>query len=442
MKVLFTNPPWWEADPAGKCLRGGVRAGSRWPFTQPVRSTPDHPVWGEYVPYPFFMGYAAAYVARHTGAQVRLRDSIALRESYQAYFNYLLEEKPDVVFLESATPSWDHDAKVIASIARHLPHARIAVCGPIATFKAGEILATLPVVACIQGEYEKGAVKVVNGATGVLEHDLLTVGEMNEAPFPYYDEWIARRYFDYNPHGQLFPHAHVWSSRGCPFKCIFCVWPATMTGHDPDGTHRRTVRHYTPEYMLAFLQDLQARFHFASIYFDDDTFNLGNSHVVKMCEVMRRIKLPWSAMCRADTVKPETWKLMRDSGCFGVKLGFESGSQHVVDQIVNKGLDLEEARRTVFELKRLGLTVHGTFTYGLPGETKEQMQDTKRFIASLPFDSVQESGAAEIEGTPLHTLRTTGRLDAYAGAQMDQAYVRAGDGMKKFQHVIHELVNG
>ncbi len=441
MKVLFANPPWWAGAAADHTLLAGVRAGSRWPHTLPVRSAPDRFVFGEYLPYPFFMGYAATYVARHTGARVRLRDSVALRESYQSFFNYVSGEKPDVIFLESATPSWEHDAKVIAALAKLLPGVRIVVCGPITSLKATEILTTLPVVACIKGEYEKGAVRVVNGATGILEHELLTVKEMNEAPFPYYDELIARRYCDASPAGQVFPHAHVWSSRGCPFKCIFCVWPATMTGNDPDGTGRRTVRHYSPDYMEAFLRDLVDRFQFQSIYFDDDTFNLGNSHVVRMCEVMRRIRLPWSAMCRADTIKPETWRLMRDSGCFGVKLGFESGNQHVVDHIVNKGLDLEAARATVFALKALGMSVHGTFTFGLPGETREQMQDTKRYLASLPLDSYQQSGAAEIEGTPLHTLSSTGKLDAYAAARLDPAYVREADGTRKFRQVADELAN-
>jgi radical SAM superfamily enzyme YgiQ (UPF0313 family) len=442
MKILFSNPPWWETDPVTKRQRSGVRAGSRWPFTLPAMSTADHPVFGEYVPYPFFMGYATSYVAKHTGARVRLRDSIVLRESYQSYLTYLAQERPDFVFIESATPSWQHDVQVIHGIHSHLPEAKIVICGPITGLKSDEILKTLPVTACIKGEYEKGAVKVVQGATGTLEQDLMTAKEMNEAPFPYFDERIARHYCDANPHGQLFPHAQVWSSRGCPFKCIFCVWPATMTGNDPDGTRKRSVRHYTPEYMEAHLRDLVGRFGFRSIYFDDDTFNLGNSHVIKMCEVMRKIRLPWSAMCRADTIKMETWRLMRDSGCFGVKLGFESGNQFVVDKIVNKGLDLAYASQVVYEVKRLGMSVHGTFTYGLPGETKEQMMDTKRFIASLPFDSIQESGTAEIEGTPLHTLRTSGKLEAYAAANMDKGYVRQADGARKFESVIHELVNG
>ena len=87
-RVLFSNPPWWDErieTAGGAYWRAGVRAGSRWPFTRPSRSTPDRFVWGEYLPYPFFMGYAAAYVRKMTGATVDFRDSIAVRESYESY---------------------------------------------------------------------------------------------------------------------------------------------------------------------------------------------------------------------------------------------------------------------------------------------------------------------------------------------------------------------
>lgn len=716
MKVLFANPPWW--DISEQYLRCGVRAGSRWPFTMPANSMPGEFKFGGYLPYPFFMGYAATYAAANTTAEVRFRDSIALRETYQQFADYIAVGRFDYVFLETATPSWDHDAQVVRMIHHLLPDCRIVITGPITTTKSDEILSTLPVHACIKGEYEKNAVKVIEGASGVIDFDLMTVAEMNAAPPPYLDETIAHRYYDYNPIGQQYPHAHVWSSRGCPYKClagdtpvntvegmvpirdlvgrtdvgvftydrstgrakvstprvirqtgqgerlvrvhfddgshidctpdhrfvtfkwgnqftaerewlveakdltpgtrvralkqykagqyldtvwarrgrdkthrlvaewklgrrlqsgevvhhidgdkhnwhpdnlavmansrehfaehpeiaermrlhnpaagglspewaakiaagnrgkvrspeareryrlaalrreaqkrqrklcevsqpdgtlnhkvvaveelpgvhdtycmevpdtgvfyannvlvkncIFCVWPAAMTGNDPDGTNVRKVRHYSPDYMEAYLTDIVARYGYRSIYFDDDTFNLGNSHVVKMCEVMRKVGVPWSAMCRADTSKMETWALMRESGCFGVKLGFESGNQWVVDHIVNKHLDLAYATEVVHELKRLGMTVHGTFTVGLPGETKEQMQETVQFIESLPLDSHQLSGTAEIEGTPLHTLRTAGHLDAYEGASLDATAEMHTDGAKRWTQLAEELRN-
>jgi radical SAM superfamily enzyme YgiQ (UPF0313 family) len=440
LRVLFSNPPWWGetkvfADPAsGKrfmMYTAGVRAGSRWPFTFMLPTPPDF-TNTNVQPYPFFMGYATTYLAKHTGVDVTLRDSIALRESYDRYYAYLRQEKFDYIVIESASPSWDHDRQIITEIKRLLPDTRIVVTGPI-TSMGKALLETAPIHACARGEYEKGVTRIIEGAEGVVDFDLLTVEEMNNAPFPYYDEVIAHRYFDSNPSGQLAPHAQVWSSRGCPYKCIFCVWPATMTGNDPDGTKKRTVRHYSADYMEAFLTELVQKYRYRSIYFDDDTFNLGDKHVERMCAVMRKIGVPWAAMCRADTSRMELWREMKESGCFGVKIGFESGNQHVVDNIVNKRLDLEYARAAVAECQRVGMTVHGTFTYGLPGETTEQMMDTKRYRESLNLDTCQESGCAEIEGTPLHSLATQNSLAKYSGAKMDEGYIRELDGRVKYE---------
>ena len=123
----------------------------------------------------------------------------------------------------------------------------------------------------------KNVMKVINGQDGIIEHDLLTLDENEQRPFPYFDDLIYDRYFDGNPipMHELAPQAHIWSSRGCPFKCIFCVWPATMTGNDPDGENKRSVRQYTSDYMETFLKELTSRYKFKAIYFDDDTFNIG-----------------------------------------------------------------------------------------------------------------------------------------------------------------------
>ncbi|MBF0097768.1 MAG: radical SAM protein [Magnetococcales bacterium] len=439
MKILFANPPWWvsrtplqlDGEEARALTHAGVRCGSRWPFTLHGRSTPDHFCFGDYLPYPFFLGYAATYARQHLGVPVLLRDSIALRESYHSFFQYLQQQRFTHLVLESATPSWPHDRLLLQEIARRYPEMRLILTGPIAC-KGEEILQEGLVRTIVRGEYEKGVVQAISGGQeGMIAHALLSSTEMNAAPYPYYDDLLAHRYCDSNPVGQRFPQAQVWSSRGCPYKCIFCVWPATMTGNDPDGSGQRKVRHYSPDYMEGMLRELVGRYRFQSIYFDDDTFNLGDRHVLAMCEVMQRLGVPWSAMCRPDGIRASTWAAMKESGCFGVKLGIESGNQQVVDQIVNKRLDLQEARETVLYLKGLGMTVHGTFTFGLPGESEAQREETRQFIRSLPFDSVQTSGCAEIEGTPLHTLAQAGSLSAYRGARLDEGYQRHADGAVK-----------
>jgi hypothetical protein len=439
MKILFTNPPWWDQSP-GQPLRYGIRAGSRWPFTVQAHCAPDDFRFGGYLPYPFFMGYAASYAQKaFPDATVRLCDSVAMRESYTVFSQWVSIYEPDFVVIESATPSWAHDRLVIDLITFKSPYTQIIVTGTITSdcSKSAEILATRGIIACVKGEYEKGIVRVIRGERGLIEHDLLTADEMNGAPFPLLTPDTATHYWDACPAGQRPPQLQVWSSRGCPYKCCFCAWPATMTGNDPDGTKARRVRLYSPEYMSSFLADAIGRFGYQSIYDDSDTFNLVQKHTAQMCEVYARTGLPWSAMCRADTVDRDTWRLMKQSGCFGVKIGFESGSQRVVDEIVNKRLDLAAAADTARFLRSIGMTVHGTFTVGLPGERPEEAQQTIRFIeelyASGGLDTHQLSGTAEIEGTPLSTLRDRGHLDAYKGAVLDENYVRDTDGQHKIE---------
>jgi len=449
MSILFSNPPWWEGKESRGFLRKkrwrrGVRAGSRWPFTYQGRCTPDNPRAHDYIPYPFFLGYATTYAAEKIGNdKVFFRDSIALSESYNSFYKYLdlIHKKIEYFLIESATPSWKHDYNLIKEIKKKYPKLKIVVAGPIST--SDEKWDSEIIHAVIKGEYEKNIIKVLEGKTGLLNHDLLTKEEMNSAPIPYYDNMIYDKYFDGNPIPMniLNPQLHIWSSRGCPFKCIFCVWPAAMTGNDPNGDGKRSVRQYTPDYMENLLTELTGRYKFEAIYFDDDTFNIGNRHTENMSELMNKYKTPWFAMCRADTSKKETWKKMADSGCKGVKIGVESGSQVVVDKIVNKHLDLKYVNEIVSHIRSLDMSVHGTFTYGLPGETKEDMIKTKRFIQSTKFSTVQESGTAEIEGTPLHTLINAEKLNTYPGAVADENYDRQIDGGKKWQSLVKDLQN-
>lgn len=432
MKILFSNPPWWQTSPnprgPGHLLRQGIRAGSRWPFTIPAYYKPDQFRFGGYYPFPFFMGYTASYVQKaFPDATVVFRDSITRGESYASYREFLLGEAPDYVFIESATASFAHDERIVRNVLRPLlPRAIIALTGPVAGQKGSEIAD-----ACIKGEYEKGSVRVINGERGLIEHDMLSMSEMNNAPIPMMDGATTLNYWDSNPIGQQAPHLQVWGSRGCPFRCCFCVWPAVMTGNDPTGQGKRMVRNYTADYMRNYFSRMLPGSPIRSIYFDDDTFNLQDKHTLEMCEVMREVKLPWSAMCRADTSSREVWKEMKKSGCFGVKLGFESGSQEVIDTIINKKLNLEEAEATVHYLKELGMTIHGTFTVGLPGETDAQRAETLAFIRKLPLDSHQLSGTAEIEGTPLATMKQGEALKAYPKAVKDEHYHASPDGQLK-----------
>jgi hypothetical protein len=442
MKILFSNLPWWQNDHGE--LRQGIRAGSRWPFTRHAVHEPDNFRFGGYIPAPYFLSYAASYTQREfPDAKVILRDSIARGESYSGFMAWVTKWQPDWIVIETATPSWDHDERVIRLLAHELPDAKVILCGPMDAAKHREILNDHQNIwAMVQGEPDKQIAKAIHsGVRGTLSHDLLTLAEMNAAPLPMWDDACAAHYWDGCPVGHQPPQLQIWTSRGCPFRCCFCVWPATMTGNDPDGTKPRSVRCYSPEYVDRLLTEriewAKARgTPYYSTYLDDDTMNLVDKHTIAMCAVMKKHGLPWSAMCRADTSSREVWQLMKDSGCFGVKIGFESGSQEVIDRIVNKRLNLAKARETAIWLRSIGMSVHGTFTVGLPGETEEQKAATLAFIGQLyrdgGLDTHQLSGTATIEGTPLHAISQGAHLAKYPGANLD-GFVIDSDGQHKVE---------
>ena len=435
MRILFANFPWWTQENGE--IRCGIRAGSRWPFTVRTNSRPDLPAYGEYLPYPMFLGFAASWCQRaFPNAEVVMRDSLARRESYATFLEHIHAYKYDYIIIESATPSWEHDRHCLKLIREACFTTRIIITGTITTTRAQEI--TDLGHAAILGEYEKGVVRAINGEWGKIPHDLLSVEEMNGAPYPIYDEKYALTYYDACPTGQTPPELTVWTSRGCPYKCCFCAWPSVMTNNDPDGNSPRKVRFYSPEYIEGWIRArLEKNPSIKSIRLDDDTMNLGDKHTLGIAQAMKRIGIPWSAMCRADTVKLETRNSMQDAGCFGVKLGMESGSQSVIDDIVNKKLDLADVENRILPyLKSIGLKVHTTWTVGLPGETPPQANETLRMIERLYTKELhhthQLSGTATIEGTPMFQIAQGQKLKAYPGAS-NEGLLIDGDGQRKVE---------
>ena len=111
--------------------------------------------------------------------------------------------------------------------------------------------------------------------------------------------------------------------------------------------------------------------------------------------------MPWNALVRADTCKEDAWQVMKDNGCYAVRIGFESGNQFIVDNIVNKKLDLKKAAEVVKYLNKIGIISHGTFTLGHLGETKEQMNETITYAKSIGLHSYQAAGVGVLDGSPL-----------------------------------------
>jgi radical SAM superfamily enzyme YgiQ (UPF0313 family) len=97
----------------------------------------------------------------------------------------------------------------------------------------------------------------------------------------------------------------------------------------------------------------------------------------------------------------ETLKAMKEAGCRLLIVGYESGDQQILKNI-KKGATIERARQFTKDCHKLGLVIHGDFIMGLPGETRETINNTIAFAKELDVETIQVSVAHAYPGTELY----------------------------------------
>src|SRR5262249_5815585 len=191
----------------------------------------------------------------------------------------------------------------------------------------------------------------------------------------------------------LHPYVSLYTGRGCRSKCTFCLWPQTL------GGHRYRVR--SPESVEAEMARAKALFpKVKEFFFDDDTFTDDLPRAEEIARRLGRLGLTWSCNAKAN-VPRKTLEVLRDNGLRLLLVGYESGNQQILNNI-KKGIRLDIARRFTKDAKDLGITIHGTFILGLPGETPETIRETIRYACEIEPDTVQVSLAAPYPGTELY----------------------------------------
>ncbi len=136
------------------------------------------------------------------------------------------------------------------------------------------------------------------------------------------------------------------------------------------------------------------------LFFDDDTFTDDRGRAEAIGRGLGKLGITWSCNAKAN-VPRETLQVLRDNGLRLLLVGYESGNQQILINI-KKGLRVDRARRFAADCRELGITVHGTFILGLPGETRETIQETIRFAREVNPHTLQVSVAAPYPGTELH----------------------------------------
>jgi len=157
-------------------------------------------------------------------------------------------------------------------------------------------------------------------------------------------------------------------------------------------------------------------------FFDDDTFNIQKARTIELCEKLKPLGLTWSCTSRVTTDR-ETLKAMKEAGCRLLIVGFESGDPQILKNI-KKGATVERARAFAKDCNDLGLTIHGDFILGLPGETTESIWNTINFAKTLDCETIQVSIAHAYPGTEFYDYAkangfiTNERMEDGGGHQM------------------------
>jgi radical SAM superfamily enzyme YgiQ (UPF0313 family) len=227
--------------------------------------------------------------------------------------------------------------------------------------------------------------------------DRAILEDMDRLPFvtPVYKRDLRPE--DYYIGYLMHPYVSLYTGRGCRSRCTFCLWPQTVGGH---RYRTRSVASVLDEAALAQRLFPQMK----ELFFDDDTFTDDRDRAAAIARGLGRLGITWSCNAKAN-VPRETLKIMRDNGLRLLLVGYESGNQQVLINI-KKGLRVERARRFAADCRDLGITVHGTFILGLPGETKETIQETIRFARDVNPHTIQVSVAAPYPGTELYRQAT------------------------------------
>jgi len=383
MRTMFLNPPSFEGFDGG--------ASSRWPSTREIES-----YW-----YPVWLCYPAGMLE---GSRVldAPPHGISIEQTVEIAKDY------ELLVLYTSSPGYNVDVKIAGMLKDANPKLEVAFVGPPVTIEPDKALnATKAIDFVVRREFDY---QIANYAKGVPLDQIPSVsfrknGENIHNPeggqIENLDElpWVSKVYkrdldfTRYNVPFLLNPYISMYTSRGCPAMCTFCLWPQTHSGH---RWRLRSTDDVANEckYVLENFPGLK------EIFFDDDTFNYKKERTLELCAKLKKLNFTWSCTSRVTT-DYDTLKAMKEAGARLLIVGYESGDPQILKNI-KKGATVEMAKRFTENCHKLGLTIHGDFIVGLPGETRQTIRNTIDYAKSLDVETIQVSIAHAYPGTEFY----------------------------------------
>lgn len=399
MKVLFIDsPPTLDWTPESGLTKGG----RRWPSLA---------VSGEKTYC--YLNLGAAAVLRERGHEVgyidcqaeglTLRDAVARARALG----------PDLVVFYVEQLKFPVDLAVIEGL-RDNGEPVIALVGPFVTPLFKEAMTVAPRVDyVIRGEYDLALADLADalqrkrdpstipgivgreGGQAAPGPDPVRIKDLDALPIPAYDLVDLASYtesvFIYSP------SAAMVTSRGCPYRCIYCWFPQTI--------YTKRWVGQSPARMVREVRTLVEDFGVKEIKIDDDTFEMDRERVVEFCRLLiaEGVEVAWAPQCRPDLVDEELMAWMSRAGCIRVLWGCESGSQEILDRI-KKDFRVEDIIRANRLCRKYGVEALNCFMLGFPWDTEETMKKTISLACELNGEFAQFAIPTPLPGTHFYDL--------------------------------------
>jgi hopanoid biosynthesis associated radical SAM protein HpnJ len=408
MSALFLSPPSFDGFDGG--------AGARYQARREVTS-----FW-----YPTWLAQPAALVPNSRLLDCPPHD-IGMQETLRIAKDF------GHVIINTSTPSLKNDCKVAEAIKAQRPDTKIGFIGAHTAVLPTETLKASPAIDWVgRKEFdftckevcEDRPMESISGLSFRKEGKIIhnperdLIHNMDALPWVadvYKRDLEIEKYFiGYLMH----PYISMYTGRGCPAQCTFCLWPQTIGGHK---YRVRSAENVAAE--MAYMKKLfpQVR----EFFFDDDTFTANLPRAREIAKKLAPLGLTWSCNSRAN-LDEDTIRFFKDCGLRLFLVGYESGNDDILKRI-KKGVTTDEMRRFTKACHRVGVVIHGTFILGLPVETQETIEQTMRFAQDLDVFSMQVSLAAPYPGTELYEMaRQNGWF-----SQKDKTDIVHGDGFQQ-----------
>ncbi len=393
------------------------------PLTTRLYSRDEHPT----VYTPLGMGYLAA-VAREAGHQPLVLDCLAegieTRQKRGEMTRYGLTKDeiekrirdfdPDFVGITCMFSGFDRDCRETAAIAKRVkPNVPVVLGGADATAQADELVKDPNVDLIVRGEGEQVLLELLTrieqdaampedlpGTTTPNRSNPLgeSIADLDSIPFPARDLLSMHLYLQSGvpamPYAKRQPVGFIMSSRGCPFKCIFCSTRNMWTGWRPRS----------PQSIVDEIEVLVRDYGVREVAFLDDSFIVKPERIKLMCEelIKRRIRISWSVPVGLTVwkVTEDILRTMRDSGFYRACFPIESGDPEML-KYIRKPVDLNRVLETIETCHRLGIWTYGNFIIGFPEQTPESVETTIKFAESCGLDMINAYIAQPYRGAEL-----------------------------------------